>query len=180
MPYNIIIACVLACIAIAIISWFVFGKPSEYLKFLSKPSEYLGFLSMSSAPPAPPPMMTGRFIKVFRDDSSTLRTVLGEGGGIDAFDKDGFIIKTGIVTTDDGPTYTQLDLEHDTKISKIVVRNRKDGFVDRINGCRLVVTTDSGMVTLYTDLISGSHDSYTFTPPLHPPVLTICGYGGCA
>jgi hypothetical protein len=111
--------------------------------------------------------ITGKLIKVYRDDDVVTRTVLG---GIDAFDKDGKLINSGLTTTygppsPDGPTSTELDLRKDTVISKIVVRNRSNGFLDRINGCRLVVTNASGVPVFRSKKLSGSNETYTFIAP---------------
>ncbi len=112
--------------------------------------------------------ITGKYIKVYRDDNVVTRTVLG---GIDVFDQNGQLI-TGSTKTygpplpsTESPTSTELILNQDTLISRIVVRNRTNGFLDRINGCRLVVTNATGVVVFRSNKLGGSNEIYTFNAP---------------
>ena len=116
-------------------------------------------------------MITGKLIKVYRDDNIVTRTVLG---GIDVSGADGILINSGIVQrtygppAPDGPTATEVDLGQDTIISKIVIRNRTNGFLERINGCKLVVTNAAGVVVFRSSTLGGSNATYTFTAPFEP------------
>jgi len=176
---------IIACIAIAMIGWFVFGDPGKYIGMTTAllrgvpyvPDAKKAGTDVAAAPIAASTMAC-RYIKLFRDDGIKIRTV---SIGIDAFDKDGVLIAADKPEVDPD-VYTRLDLGRDIGVSRIVIRNRSDNnglFLERINGCRLLVTNAAGVATLYTDLLSGSNAIYTFTPPTHPPVLTVCGYSGC-
>lgn len=61
--------------------------------------------------------------------------------------------------------YMQLDLGADKTISKIVIYNRTDCCMDRINGCTLTVDNSAGSTVLAIPL-SGAKAVYTFGTPL--------------
>ena len=68
------------------------------------------------------------------------------------------------MTTFARSNYMQLDLGRDTDISKIVIYNRTDSGMERINGCVLQIL-DSNSIPLVTIPLSGSKAIYTFTAP---------------
>ncbi len=116
-----------------------------------------------AAKPSTQPPITGKVIKLHHNIVATTgKSLRTTDIKISAYDQYGDKITSGISTTDP-ERFTQLVLTKDTTISKIIITNRVNNFLDRINGCRLVVTNAAGEITLRTDVISGAQATYTFT-----------------
>ena len=71
------------------------------------------------------------------------------------------------------PNWIMLDLGQSVDVSKFVIYNRKDCCKDRINGAQVIFINQNNEQVFTSDVISGSPDIITISPPSIVPVNSV-------